>query len=114
MIDGFRFGEIIVNGVTYRNDVKILADGEVVHPWWRGSGHRVEPGDVRDIFREEPLLLILGKGDPGRMAASSALRRELEQHGIRLLEKPTGEAVDELNSARQRGERVCAGFHLTC
>ena len=114
MIEGFRFGEIVINGTPYRQDVKILADGEIVHPWWRGSGHRVDPGDVRDILGQGPELLILGMGDPGQMKASPELRGELEQKGIRLLEKPTKEAAEELNAAVERGEHVCAGFHLTC
>jgi len=114
MIEGYRFGEIVIRGATYRKDVKILADGGVIHPWWRGSGHRVEPEDVRDILAEGPRLVILGMGQPGQMRASPALRRELEEAGIRLVEKPTSEAAEELNAAVDRGERVCAGFHLTC
>jgi hypothetical protein len=114
MIERFRFGEIVINGASYRDDVKILVDGSVVHPWWRGSGHRVDPEDVRDIFGEGPHLLILGMGQPGQMKATPVLRRELEQKGIRLLERPTSEAAEELNAALDRGERVCAGFHLTC
>ncbi len=114
MIEGFRFGEIVIKGTTYRQDVKILVDGEIVHPWWRGSGHRVDPGDVRDILGQGPELLILGMGDPGQMKASPELRGELEQEEIRLLEKPTKEAVKELNTAVKQGDRVCAAFHLTC
>ena len=114
MVESFRFGEIVLHGASYRNDVKILSDGSVVHPWWRGSGHRVEPDDVRDILRDGPQLVILGMGQPGQMRASKALRGELEREGIRLVEKPTSEAAEELNAAVERGERVCAGFHLTC
>ena len=114
MIETFRFGEIVIRGATYRDDVKILADGSLVHPWWRGSGHRVEPGDVQDLLREEPHLLVLGMGQPGQMRASSALRAELERLGIRLVEKPTSQAAEEINTALRDGERVCAGLHLTC
>jgi len=114
MIEGFRFGEIVVSGTRYENDVKILARGDVIHPWWRGSGHRVEPGDVQDILRDGPHLVVLGMGQPGRMTASSDLRSELERNGIRLVEKPTAEAMEEYNAALDRGERVCAGLHLTC
>jgi len=114
MIEHFRFGEIVINGTSYRDDVKVLADGSVIHPWWRGSGHRVEPGDIQDMLRVEPRMVILGMGQPGQMRASSALRSELEQKGIRLLEKPTPEAAEAFNAALDRGERVCAGFHLTC
>ncbi|MCF8085794.1 MAG: MTH938/NDUFAF3 family protein [Desulfohalobiaceae bacterium] len=114
MIEGFRFGEIVISGTRYGNDVKILAQGDVIHPWWRGSGHRVEPGDVQDILGDEPQVLILGMGQPGQMTASPALRNELDRIGIRLVEKPTAQAMEEFNAALDRGERVCAGLHLTC
>ena len=114
MIETFRFGEIVIRGATYRDDVKILADGSIVHPWWRGAGHRVEPGDVQDLLRDEPHLMVLGMGQPGQMRASSALSAELERLGIRLVEKPTSQAAEEINTALRGGERVCAGLHLTC
>ncbi len=114
MVNSYRFGEIVIEQTTYNKDVKILSDGQVVHPWWRREGHSVDPEDVEDLLRDEPQVIVLGMGQPGRMRASSRLLPELEKRGIRLVEKPTQEAVEELRNSLEQGTRVCAGFHLTC
>jgi hypothetical protein len=40
MIEKYSFGKIVVNGVTYTNDIKIV-QGRVVSEWWRKKGHSV-------------------------------------------------------------------------
>ncbi|MGB9440927.1 MAG: hypothetical protein WCB15_23500, partial [Desulfobacterales bacterium] len=40
MIEKYSFGKIVVNGVTYTNDIKIV-QGRVVSDWWRKKGHSV-------------------------------------------------------------------------
>ena len=114
MIQSYRFGELVTDKATYTKDLKILSDKTVVHPWWRSQGHLVVVQDVEDLLREEPQTLILGKGDPGRMSPDRELVDKLQKEGVRLVDLPTREAVQEYNAARERGEKVCAGFHLTC
>jgi hypothetical protein len=41
MIERYSFGNIIVKGETYTNDIKIIL-GKVVPEWWRRSGHFVD------------------------------------------------------------------------
>jgi hypothetical protein len=113
MIESFSFGRIVVDGKTYNDDVKIIT-GRVVPSWWRRGGHRVDIEDVADVLAAAPEVLVIGKGDPGMMNISEALRDRLHQEGIDLIEERTPSAVATFNRLTAEGRNVCAGFHLSC
>jgi hypothetical protein len=113
MIEHFSFGSIIVNGITYTNDIKII-QGSVIPTWWRKSGHRVDVEDVRDIIDAKPSILVLGKGKPGLMKSTPSLCEFLKQNDIELIEERTSKAIKTFNRLFKQGKKVCAGFHLTC
>ena len=77
MIEKYSFGKIVVNGVTYTNDIKIV-QGRVVSEWWRKKGHSVGIEDIQDILESKPSVLVIGKGQPGMMRSSKSLRRFLK------------------------------------
>jgi hypothetical protein len=60
MIEKYSFGKIVVNGVTYTNDIKII-QGRVVPDWWRKKGHSVGIEDVQDILESKTSVLVIGK-----------------------------------------------------
>ncbi|HHB75016.1 MAG TPA: hypothetical protein ENK84_00525 [Desulfobulbus sp.] len=113
MITGYSFGKICINGTWYDKDLKITAAGIVLPGWWRKSGHVCRRKDVDDLLRDEPEVLILGKGKPGLMKADPDLCRFLESCGTDLLEQPTAQAMATFNSLHTQ-KKVAAGFHLTC
>ncbi len=113
MIEAYRFGNIKVDGKNYTSDIKIIG-GRVISNWWRKTGHEVDVGDVADILNSDVDILVVGKGQPGMMKVSAALRDELERKGIKLIEKPTAEAYEEFNRLFSEGKKVAAAFHLTC
>jgi hypothetical protein len=113
MIEHFSFGSIIVDGITYTNDIKIIR-GSVIPTWWRKSGHRVDIEDVRDIIEAKPNILVLGKGKPGMMKSSRSLCEFLKQNDIELIEEKTSKAIKTFNRLFKQGKNACAGFHLTC
>ncbi len=113
MITGYSFGKICINGIWHDKDLKITAAGIVLADWWRKSGHVCGREDVEDLLRDEPEILILGKGKPGLMHADPELRRFLKRCGIVLLEQPTAQALESFNSFHTQ-KKVAAGFHLTC
>jgi len=113
MIDSFHFGRIVVDGVAYGGDIKIV-EGRVVSDWWRRSGHRVEVDDVRDILAASPEVLVIGRGQPGLMKVSADLRRRLKEKGVEVIEERTSRAVDTFNRLSASGRRVAAGFHVSC
>mgnify|MGYP001580409429 FL=1 len=57
MIEKYSFCEIVVNGVAYTNDIKIL-QGRVVSDWWRKKGHSVGIEDIQDILESKPSILV--------------------------------------------------------
>ena len=113
MIQQFSFGNIVVSGVTYTSDIKII-QGKVVPDWWRKRGHFVDVADIQDIVASDPDILVLGKGSPGQMKSTEALRKFLKDTGIRLIEEKTSMAVKTFNKLFSQGSNVSAGFHLSC
>ena len=113
MIEQYSFGNIVINGETYINDIKII-QGKVVPECWRKSGHFVDVDDIQDILKSKPDILVLGKGSPGQMKSTESLREFLKNNGIELIEEKTSEAVKTFNRLFKAGKNVSAGFHLSC
>ena len=113
MIDAFSFGRITVDGVPYRNDIKII-NNRVISDWWRQSGHRVELTDVEDVVAACPDILVMGTGEPGMMTISGKLRLYLADAGIQLIEEKTPLAVTTFNRLTNTGKSVSAGIHVGC
>jgi hypothetical protein len=113
MIEQFSFGKIIVNGVSYTSDIKII-QGKVIPEWWRKSGHRVDVDDIKDILKSKPDILVIGKGKPGLMKSSRSLRAFLKDNEIELIEEKTSKAVQTFNRLLKEGKDVSAGFHVSC
>ncbi len=86
MIEQYSFGNIVVNSVRYINDMKIVR-GKVVPEWWRKRGHSVDVDDIQDILKSKPDILVIGKGQPGQMKSTDALRKFLEKSNIELIEQ---------------------------
>jgi hypothetical protein len=113
MIEQYSFGDIVVNSVRYTNDMKIV-QGKVVPEWWRQRGHSVDVDDIQDILQSGPDIVVLGKGSPGMMKATRALREFLKDQNIKLIEEKTAKAVETFNRLLKEGQDIAAGFHLTC
>lgn len=111
-IGSYRFGEITIDGVKYREDVIIFPD-RVMPNWWRESGHSLSLKDLDAVLKTQPELLIVGMGAQGRMQIPSATSQKLDDLGISLIALPTNEACDEYNRLVQDTE-VVAALHLTC
>ncbi len=113
MIESFKFGEVIINGITYNQDLFIVK-GKVTPSWWRKKGHLVDIPDMEDILGADPEILIIGKGTNGRVKISDSLRQHILEKGITLIEEKTPEAINSFNQLFTGGKNVAAGFHITC
>ncbi len=114
-ISGYSFGRIVIDGVEYIKDVKIIR-GEVVPNWWRKEGHLLQACDLEDVIAARPHTLLVGTGSPGRLRVEDGLAAMLGDKGIRLETLPTELAVHRFMelAAKEGYDEVAAAFHLTC
>ncbi|MGQ9512770.1 Mth938-like domain-containing protein [Thermodesulfitimonas sp.] len=110
-IDGYRFGEIIIDGRRYTSDVLIMPDK--VLSWWRKAGHAVAVADLVEAISVQPEFLIIGTGAYGVVRVLPEVKSFLAREGVVLIAAPTAEACCRYNELAAK-HRVVAGLHLTC
>lgn len=113
MIEGFSFGSIIVDGLSYGSDLIIFPDGRVQDAWRRHRGHVLSHQDIEALIASAPEVIVAGAGVNGRMKPGPGLADFLRGRDIRLAIGPNRQAVTWYN-AWCRNQKVGACFHLTC
>jgi hypothetical protein len=108
IIQGYRFGRMVVDGVVHHQDLLLLPE-RVVPGWWRQQGHRLALEDLEAA----PDVLVVGTGASGVMEVPALTRRSLADAGIELVVLPTTEAWQRYNELSSR-RRTAGAFHLTC
>ncbi|MGQ9689390.1 MAG: Mth938-like domain-containing protein [Desulfobaccales bacterium] len=111
-IDRYDFGQIVIDGVTYRQDLLIWPGG-IKKDWWRREAHLLQVEDVDEALVAAPEVLVVGMGQPGRMQVARTLAAYLKERGIELVAVPTKEACQLINSLAGK-RRLAAAIHLTC
>jgi hypothetical protein len=111
-IDRYKFGLIVIGGQTFKNDV-LIWPGRIKSDWWRKEGHLLQLDDVAEALAANPEVLVVGRGEPGKMQVDPALAAYLRERGVDLIAHPTREAcrvINDLSATR----RLAAALHLTC
>jgi len=111
MIEDYRFGSITIDGQKYNHDIEICFDSRVLG-WQRNASHFIDIEDIERVFDEKPEIIIIGTGASGVAEVSEKVKEEAEKRRIRLIIKPTPEAVEILNGIK--GKKAAGFFHLTC
>lgn len=112
-IDSYQFGEIVIDGTTYKSDCLIMNDS--VNPdWWRKQGHLLAIEDLESVIDTKPSVLIVGCGASGLMKVSKDVDQVLEKHGIELFAANTKKAAEKFNELTEKDDNVAAALHLTC
>ena len=111
-VDSYDFCRIVIDGVTYSQDL-LIWPGHIQKDWWRQESHLLQLPDVFEALAADPQIFVVGKGQPGRMQVDSELSAYLKDKGIELVELPTRQAVQVINS-RAGKRRLAAALHLTC
>jgi hypothetical protein len=112
IIESYNFGEVVIGGRTFRQDVLILPD-RIIDQWWRKEGHLLQLDDLGEALAAAPQVLIVGTGMPGKMRVDPGLAQYLQQAGIDLFTLPTQEACRRFNELAPTRKTVAA-LHLTC
>jgi len=112
MIEGYSFGQIIIDGKRYTSDVIIYPD-RVDSRWWRKEGHELSPEDIEGILEEKPEILVVGTGNTGFMKVLPETEAYLKQRNIKLIAERTDKACETYNHLC-KSQKVIAALHLTC
>jgi hypothetical protein len=112
-IDSYKFGEIVIDGISYSSDCLIVGDS-IRANWWRKQGHLLVPEDLQPVIAAKPSVLVVGCGASGMMKVSEETRQALQLQNIELIALDTNEAVTRFNELTQKGVNVAAALHLTC
>jgi hypothetical protein len=111
-IESYRFGEIVIDGQPYSNDV-IIYPNRVDDEWWREEGHSLALADVWEVLQTPPEVLVIGLGSAGRMNVPAETRQQLQKAGVEVIAEPTASACETYNRLCEK-RRVVAALHLTC
>lgn len=110
-IDSYEFGQIVIDGQTYCQDL-LIWPGRIKSDWWRSESHLLQIPDVFEALAADIQALVVGTGAYGRMAVDPELTAYLKDKGIELIARPSGEASRIINQMGQG--RWAAALHLTC
>ncbi len=114
MINGYKFGQIIIDRVSYTNDVIILPD-RVQENWRRQKGHLLQLVDIQESIKEaNPKTVVIGTGKFGVMRIAEDIRGYMKKQEITLHAERTDEAVKIYNRLIEADNRIIAAFHITC
>lgn len=107
MIESLKFGNVVVNGKNYDNDIVVLPSGEV-KPWWRKEGSRAVIEDFHDMLQLKPKRLIVGNGMYRMLGILPPVRVAIEQLGIRFDVYQSEQAVSEFNKLKEDSSTILA------
>jgi len=114
MIDSYSFGHIIIDKISYENDVIVFPD-RVQGDWWRKEGHKLQLVDIQEALEEvQPRALVVGTGKFGIMKVSREVKEYLEAQNIKLYAEATEKATKMYNRLILTDDKVLGAFHLTC
>ncbi len=111
-IEGYRFGRFTFQGTEYTADVIICGDN--ITSWRRAAGHSVARTDIESLVANKPAIIVIGTGANGLMDVPEDTQQFIRSQGIKLVVKPTAEAVHEYNRLRAEDADVAIAMHLTC
>jgi len=112
-IDSYSFGVMKVEGTEYTADLIIFPD-RITSNWWRRQGHNLAIEDLNDVLGFKPEVLVIGKGASGLMDIPASTKKVLQEEGIEVIAKNTGQAWGIFNEQIEKGRKVVGAFHLTC
>ena len=114
--EGFSFGRIRIDGVTYEHDV-VIARGEVrkrnkkPSKQLRGAyGHT--PLSLKEEIPWKCRRLVVGTGARAALPVMDELKREARRRKVELVILPTAQAIERLKE--EDLDRTNAILHVTC
>lgn len=110
-IDSTSFGDITIDGKTYKDDVVILADGSVKKRGLHKGTHIVCMEETEILFKGRQKVIVIGTGQSGVAEIEPEVTEKARKQGIKIIEAPTPIAIKKFNEIK---EKKAGLFHLTC
>ena len=111
MINEFEFGTIVIDDQTYNENVTILPNGTVKR-WRPKEEHVLRHGDMKEILKAKPEVVIIGLGTVGNLVVRPKVEKRLQKAGIEVLAYRTSKACDAYRELRTQ-RPVAAILHIT-
>jgi hypothetical protein len=111
-IERFRFGEILISGKRYTDDLIVFED-RVRPNWRRKDGHLLQLEDLGEALAAAPEALIVGTGTQQCLKVAPEVVAHTNKAGIEVLAFDTRTACQTFNHLRGK-RRIVAVLHLTC
>jgi hypothetical protein len=77
--------------------------------WKHTKNHQI----MEHVLKENPEVVVIGKGTSGMASLSDDSKALLEERGIEIIEADTPEIRDKFNEI-SKTKRVAAIIHVTC
>ena len=114
MIESYRFGQIVIDGHAFSDDV-IVFPHRVQPDWWRKEGHLLHVEDIQKAVDEtKPRVLVVGTGKFGVMKIAQEVSEYLVSEDIVLHAEKTDKATKIYNRLILTDPKILGAFHLTC
>lgn len=112
-ISSTQFGSITINGRTYEHDVIVTWEGKVKEANVK-TRHVFGKVELAQLLLERPEKIVVGTGQNGYMKISPEVSVFAEKKKLKIVEKPTPEAMKKFNEIVHEGKKVVAYMHVTC
>ncbi|MBI9104692.1 MAG: hypothetical protein JEY99_19915 [Spirochaetales bacterium] len=110
MIESISMGKMLFQGKVSRSDTIVYAD-KMNTKWWIESRNCIEIGDLDEVFKAEPEVVVVGLGFMMPIKISDSAVAELEGKGIEVLIEKSDAACELFNE--NVGKKKTIGlFHL--
>jgi hypothetical protein len=116
-IDSTSFGQITIEGRSYKHDVIIRLDGPVVKRKKKlskqvyGTSHKISLDEAEYIYEAGVEKLLIGGGQFNRIRLSEQAEAFFEDKGVEVAIMATSDAIEAWNQAEGA---VIGLFHVTC
>lgn len=120
MIEEYKFGQILIDGQEYQEDVEIRWTDEVLL-WPKEENHLIGLEDVARAAGAGPEVIVIGTGESGNAQILQEVKDYLQEKGIKLIVDHTEQATKTFNIIKEdsfeedgRQAKVIGLFHLAC
>ncbi len=110
------WGSVETDAGTFR-DARLWPGGGRDWDWNEtGTGHEpgVQPADVEELLNNGADVVVIGRGQQGRLQVMDATLSRIEDQGAMAETLDTQEAVERYNQLAEQGVAVGALIHSTC